>query len=301
MSNILLNLRMLVLILAALLAFNTASATENPILEDHYAEIYGHTVHYQTGGEGPYLLMLHGFTLTGEQWTPFAEDLAKSHALLIVDLPGHGESDPLSTGFSFPGTASLMLGLLDHLGIQKVNAIGHSAGSITLLHMAMQDQERLEAMALVSGGFWLGEAGHQTLVHDDFYALAPEMQTYYRSIHPGGDAQIEAIFEEERKFASQYPTSPTEAVPFVAQFAALDIPVLLLWGDRDTYFPVEVAIELYQTLPQAQLYVVPNQGHVPLWPEWGGDRHVADSFADWMNQFFSSPPVGFNQPLTPGS
>ncbi len=113
------------------------------------SEVDSYTLHYRTSGSGPILLMLHGMTLTGEQWVPFAKDFTDSYTVVIVDLPGHGGSSPLPDAFSFEKSTKLMHGLLDELGAKQVYGIGHSAGGMTLLHMAIQQPERLKAMVIV--------------------------------------------------------------------------------------------------------------------------------------------------------
>ena len=267
----------------------SAMATGQHALADRHANINGRTIHYKIGGQGPALLMLHGFTLTGEQWLPYAEKLTADYTVIVADLPFHGGSSPLDGTFSFKETAHLMEGLLEHLEITRIKGIGHSAGAIVLLYMATQKPELLESMVLVTGGHRLSERGRQLLVNEYFEDLDDELKAYYRSIHPGGDPQIKKIFDLENEMAADFAATITKGDLTWPVLHDIDVPALLVWGDRDKYFPVEVALELYLALPNSRLWVVPGQGHVPLWPEWGGDERVAELFVPAVKQFFEVP------------
>ena len=52
------------------------------------------------------------------------------------------------------------------------------------------------------------------------------------------------------------------------------LPILLIWGDRDYFFPMDIATELYTSLPDARFWVIPAQGHTPLWTFMGGDENA---------------------------
>ena len=60
---------------------------------------------------------------------------------------------------------------------------------------------------------------------------------------------------------------------------------LLVWGDRDPLVPVELAFEIYRAMPDAALWVVPNQEHVPVWETYGGSPEAASIFCPVVLQF----------------
>ncbi len=96
--------------------------------ESHFIEADGIKIHYRTRGEGPVLLLLHGITLSSEQWSPFLDSFAKKYTVIAPDFPGHGKSNRLPAHFGFDKWASLILNMLNQLGIEKIKAIGNSAG-----------------------------------------------------------------------------------------------------------------------------------------------------------------------------
>lgn len=69
--------------------------------------------------------------------------------------------------------------------------------------------------------------------------------------------------------------------------AALPVRTLLVWGNRDPAFPLEIPLELYRALPNAALWVIPGQGHTPLWVDMGGDPGAADRFVEISGDFLA--------------
>lgn len=175
-----------------------------------------------------------------------------------------------------------MFGLLDRLKITKVYGIGHSAGGMTLLHMAGEQPERIEAMTLVAGAHRLSAEGRQLLRQEQFESLDAESKSFYRELHPGGDGQIKRLFVQLRGIADDYQeyTFPPESL------ASIPARTLLIWGDRDEYFSLDIAAELYRALPEAQLWVIPGQGHGALWPTMGGSEDAARLFPSVVTGFF---------------
>ena len=239
----------------------------------------GYTIHYRIGGEGPYLLMLHGFTLTGDQWMPAAAQLSAKYTVIVPDLPGHGGSSPLPGEFSFARTAELIHSLLDSLGVAQISAVGHSGGGMSLLHMAAQQPERFLRMVLVASTPSFGETAREFIREDTFERLDPAVQRYYTNLHPGGKAQVETMYRQYLRLAENTERIDRDILE------NLEIPTLIVWGDRDPFFPVETAMEFYRTLPDAALWIVPWQEHTPLWEDMGGNADATTLFPGMLEQF----------------
>jgi pimeloyl-ACP methyl ester carboxylesterase len=109
-------------------------------------------IHHESRGEGPPLLLLHGFTGTGGDWVHVfdIDALASSFRLIMPDARGHGRSSMSPGNFTFRACARDVLALLDHLGIDRVRAVGTSLGAKTLLHLATDAPSRVDAMVIVS-------------------------------------------------------------------------------------------------------------------------------------------------------
>jgi pimeloyl-ACP methyl ester carboxylesterase len=159
-----------------------------------------------------------------------------------------------------------MLALLDSGDAETIHGIGHSAGAVTLLHLASAQPERIVAMVLVDGAHRMSTHGRELLRNESFDSPDPDTQAFYRGLHPGGKEQIETIFVQMNGLADNYRDSSLSP----EHLSTLPTRTLLVWGDRAPYFPLEIALEMYRALPSAQLWVVPGQAHTPVWESLGG-------------------------------
>jgi pimeloyl-ACP methyl ester carboxylesterase len=239
------------------------SVTPSLPLSEATELVDGIELYYRMGGSGPPLLLLHGFTVTGRQWDPFLDELGKRYTVIVPDLPGLGRSARPTGDFTHREAARLVFGILDALGIERVRGIGHSSGAIMLIHMAIQQPDRMEAMVLVAGAHRLPPDVRQERragAHR-WEKLNPESLACFRQLHPGGDPQIRWVMAQMDSFGDNYvdfDVSPEHLM-------IIGTPTLLVWGDRDANFPVEYALEIYRALPNAALWVLPALGHVALW------------------------------------
>jgi len=226
----------------------------------------GIEMYYETYGEGEPLVLLHGFTGAGSNWTPFLDGLAGAYRLVVPDLRGHGRSTNPSGEFTFRQSALDVFALLDALGVKRFKAIGMSAGAKTLLHMATREPDRVEAMVLVSATPYFPEQARAAMRE-----ITPESRTddewrLVRKWHAYGDEQIVALWRQANAFAADYDDmafTPPRLATIVAR-------TLVVHGDRDPYYPVDLAVEMYTAIARAYLWVIPNGGHGPIFGDVDG-------------------------------
>ena len=124
--------------------------TNDATTTDGSVSVEGAVLHYQLRGAGDPLLLLHGFTGSGDDWRHLfdMDELATRYRLIIPDARGHGRSTNPSGAFSHRQCARDVQALCDHLGVARCKAIGLSLGGNTLLHLATQQPDRVSAMVL---------------------------------------------------------------------------------------------------------------------------------------------------------
>ena len=214
-------------------------------------------------GSGEPLLLLHGFTGSGDDWQHvFAEPLA-GYRLIVPDLRGHGRSTNPSGQFTFADAARDIFALLDQLGIGRVSAIGMSAGANTLLHMATQQPSRIDALIHVSGTPRFPDQARAIMKTMTEEGRSAAEWAEMRARHHQGDDQIRALWRHAREFADDRSDMNFDA----ATLSAITARTLIVHGDRDPLYPVELAVELFRAIPNAALAVVPNGGHGPIFGE----------------------------------
>lgn len=228
------------------------------------AELNGIELYYEITGEGEPLVLLHGFMNSCRAWDPMAEKLAEKYMVVAVDLRGHGHSTNPGGDFTMRQSALDIYALLDLLGIDRFRGMGISAGAVTLLHMATQQPDRVEAMVLVGSGIYYNGPCREQLAETAGREYSEQWWEYYRRMHPGGDEQIRALLRNLGSFTESY-DDLAFTPPHLATIAAR---TLFVHGDRDYCFPASMVEEMYTAVPNAYLWIIPNGGHVPIYGKW---------------------------------
>lgn len=227
-------------------------------------QVNGIDLYFERRGEGTPLLLLHGGGGAGVNWTLIFEQPPSGYQLIVPDFRGHGRSTNPAAAITFKQLALDVFALLDTLQIARVTAIGMSMGAKTLLHMATQQPDRIEAMVLVSATPYFPEATREIMRTIGSASHSDAEWTQMRQWHVRGDAQIQALWEMPRQLADDY-----EDMSFTApSLGRIRARTLIVHGDRDPLYPVTLAMELHAAIPGSHLWVVPNGGHGPIF----GDR-----------------------------
>ncbi|HEY7371299.1 MAG TPA: alpha/beta fold hydrolase [Polyangia bacterium] len=219
----------------------------------------GAELHCELRGAGEPLLLLHGFTGAGGDWKYLfdLDELAGRYRLIIPDARGHGRSTNLSGAFTHRQCADDVLALCDHLGVARCKAIGLSLGGNTLLHLATRDPGRLAAMVLIGAPSYFPAPARAIMRSFTPETRSAEDWAMMRARHVHGDEQIRALWRAAAGFADSY-DDMTFTPPHLATIQAR---TLIVTGDRDPLYPLEIFVEQYRAIPDAALHVVPNAGH----------------------------------------
>jgi pimeloyl-ACP methyl ester carboxylesterase len=213
------------------------------------------TLHHDDRGTGPALLLLHGFGGSRADWRHLfdLDELTDHFRVIAPDLPGHGETGGPCPPQIHRASAAAVRGLLDELGIAECAAIGCSMGGNTLLHVATAEPERLRAMVIAGAT-------------------------------PYFPAQARAAMRQMP--AAAFMADELDDVAFTPpRLATIATPTLIVNGDRDPLYPVELSLELHRAMPRSALWILPAAGHAPIWAEH------APAFAARALAFVAAPPV----------
>lgn len=227
----------------------------------------GRPIYFEVHGTGEPLILLHGFSGSSQDWAAVAAEWRTQFQVIVPDLRGHGRSGILSKSFRHQDAAQDMLALLDHLKVDACKGLGMSCGGNVLLHMATMQPERVKAMVLVSATPYFPAQARPIM--REYPKNLPEQQwEFLRRSHPGGDAQIQALLDSTQAFADSY-DDMSFTPPHLATIRAR---TLIVQGDRDPLYPVELSVEMAKAIPESSLWIVPNGGHGPVigarWPEF---------------------------------
>jgi len=117
-----------------------------------YADLGQFRLHYEEHGGGDPVVFLHGFTLDRRMWYGQAEQFRDDYRVLLLDARGHGLSDAPSTGYGRADRVSDVIAFADVMGLDRFHVVGLSMGGTTALGLALDYQERLNSLTLVSTG-----------------------------------------------------------------------------------------------------------------------------------------------------
>ena len=113
------------------------------------AEVNGTRINYRIGGNGPAIVLLHGYAETGHMWNPLMPLLAKTHTVVVPDLRGAGNSSKPETGYGKKNMAVDIHELVRSLGIRSVSIVGHDIGLMVAYAYAAQYPGEVEKIALM--------------------------------------------------------------------------------------------------------------------------------------------------------
>lgn len=260
-------------------------------MEERRITLHGHEVTYRTEGDGEQVVVLiHGITGSSATWVDVMPALAEHHTVVAPDLLGHGQSAKPAGDYSLGAHASGVRDLLGALGHERATVVGHSLGGGVAMQMAYQFPERCERLVLVSSG-GLGREVHlllraATLPGAEFVlplitaarvaALGDAVGGFLRRIglHAGPDLEemwrgFTSLSDVEARAAFVH-TLRTIVDPAGQRVSALDrlylaaeMPMLLIWGDRDPIIPVAHGEAAAAAAPGSRLVTLPGARHFP--------------------------------------
>ena len=264
--------------------------------DSRFVDINSLQVHYKTAGQGePVLVLLHGFGASVFSWREVMEPLAESLAseigtVIAFDRPAFGLTERPMPGqwegespYSAKAQVELTVGLLDELGVERAILVGNSAGGTIAVLTALTYPQRVQALVLVDAAVY-AHSGSPSLVR--LLASTPQMQR----IGPLVARRIRGWGIDFARSAWHDPSRITAEVwegylkPLQAEnwdralwelmrasdshnlderLAEIRMPCLVITGDDDRIVPMEQSIRLADELPNAELVVIPDCGHIP--------------------------------------
>ncbi|MCK6506758.1 alpha/beta hydrolase [Myxococcota bacterium] len=251
-------------------------------LEERRVALGGRQVRYWTGGEGPPLLLIHGFGGDGLlTWARQVGELSRSHTLIIPDLLWFGQSFGLGVEPSITVQVQTMVDLLDHLRIERVDVAGISYGGFVTLLLQQQHPERTDRVIIVDSPGPVFDAADRQAMLDRLGVSSPEemfvpagpeeVARLIEIVRPGGPAIPPFLLRDIQRahFSRNHEQHRALLGDLVEMEAAFPpgtwrVPErsLVIWGSEDPVFPLQEGQELAQALG-AELVVLEGAAHGP--------------------------------------
>ena len=236
-------------------------------------------LHTETLGQGPDLVLTHGWGLHGGIWQPVIDTLQDRYRLTIIDLPGHGHSPVPAGGFDLNRLSQLMLDAAPENGIW----IGWSLGGMASLNAALHWPQQIDKVVMVA-------AQPQFIQTDDWPYATPANnlaaftdnltqnteQTLKRflGLQVRGTSDEKEMLRGIRDIVDQRPLPQTEALRLSldilntanlrSQLNQLQCPIQFILGERDMLVPIATTKKIQQLIPQARIDIMREAGHTPF-------------------------------------
>ncbi|WP_020414176.1 alpha/beta fold hydrolase [Microbulbifer variabilis] len=282
---------LLILIWLVWIAFFSPSLSRNELSEYSFNQLSlenGFSVNYrEIGPEGhPVLLCFHGGGDSLSAWNDWVKILSEDYHLILVDLPGHGLTDPLPGGTYTPKHfADFIAKFIEAMKLEKFVMIGHSFGGNSVLRYLVEHPDTVEAAILVSPGgyrcdkglemptgmarFVISHWGRHLVSHLGSRGLIRRIlhSKMFYDPHALSETLVERIY-----LLSRYEKNRGTALNLVANASVnfqplndlenIKTPTLFIWGADDQIIPLEVGRYFSDKIPGSQLITYENIGHM---------------------------------------
>ena len=264
----------------------------------HSIRVLDHRWTYLEAGQGPLVVMLHGFTGSKENWLPVMRELARNHRVIAPDLPGWGESERLPDGDYGPDAqVERIAAFLRALGPKPALVVGHSMGGQFLGMLAARHPELVGPVTLMSSAgvkFEQNNFGRAVLAgHNPFEVQTRAQLHRYLGIvftdppfvpWPADEAivrkrRVDVGFEQ--KVLDGIGRGPG-AFALQDELGRIQSPVLLLWCRDDKVIDVSAAAVFAQGLAHSQTALLDDCGHMPMMAQPG-------KVASALRRFIAAP------------
>lgn len=220
-------------------------------------------------GSGPALVLLHGAGDHAGSWSKVAGQLASNYHVIVLDMAGHGTSEPQEGPLPIGTILEGMDGVIQaKVPSHRVILVGNSLGAWMAIYYAQQHPERVERVVAVDGGAIRGE--RPDLV--DLPRNREEAARLFDAVlDPGSQHPAGFILDDIVRLARDGPIGRMAEVgaPEMSRYlldgrlGELKTPVDILWGESDRLIPLHYAQRMEDEIPASRLTTIPRCGHVP--------------------------------------
>jgi pimeloyl-ACP methyl ester carboxylesterase len=253
-----------------------------------FALIDGARIHYQEAGpaDAPAIILIHGFTAFNLVWSEVLLPIsAAGFRVIAPDLLGHGFTEkPKGGEYTIESQARMVIGLMEHLGIESATLVGNSYGGAIAAICALDYSARVARLVLV-GAVINDDAKNQFLLRVARAPLVGDIVTpllmdsnmiIRRRLKKIHSEFAHLLFDEKRLQARHLPLRAAstqrailrtlrrwKAERIEREAHQITQPTLLIWGEQDTETPLRLGRRLNELIPDSRLIVFRPCGHLP--------------------------------------
>ena len=287
-------------VLVVMMALSAACASDRPPIPTWFdsiqrmpvktIEVKGQRVAYLDAGQGPPVILVHGFGGSLWQWEYQQGSLSASHRLITLDMLGSGWSDKPDIRYTPDELVQFFAGFMDAMGIRRATLVGNSMGGGLVIAMAVAYPDRVDRVVLISGlpdhimdkltspmmrramesrvPIWLIRLGNW------FAGKGVTRQVLTEMVHDEAlltDLVIERSHRNRQRPGLIRPLMTTVRNlslwedGYARRISEIRNPTLIIWGQHDKLFAPQVGEDLHRRIAGSRFVQIPDAGHIPQW------------------------------------
>lgn len=245
-------------------------------------EIGGLTMSYlERAGQGETIVLIHGFGANKDNWMRFVRDIPAEYRVVAFDMPGHGDNSKLEDKtYSIDYFADSLARAADALGLSRFHIAGNSMGGYISIVYAARNPQRVITMCLLDNAGLTSLSPQPsdlqlaimrgqnplTPASEEEYSTLLEYAFYKKPFIPWPITSVlarQAIASNgfNQKMWNDLNAEPADVSSLLP---GIDLPVLVIWGDRDRILHVSTTEILTRLLPDSETIIMKDCGHLPM-------------------------------------
>ena len=231
---------------------------------------------YRIAGEGPPLVLLHGFLCDSRVWRQQLTALSDRFKVIAWDAPGAGSSWDPPLEFGITDWARCLAEFLTALGVDRAHLLGLSWGGLLAQEFYRLYPERIQRLVLADTyAGWKGSLPidacdkrlarcmqESALPPDEFVRRWVPMEFFTEAVTPALAQEMSEVVADFHPQAFRLMAKSLAETDTTSLLSKIDVPTLLLWGEGDRRSPPSVAAEFQRAIPSAELAIIRGAGHV---------------------------------------
>ncbi len=227
---------------------------------------------WERQGSGPDIVLVHGFLGSGKIFEPLTEHLARNFSVTTIDLPGFGGSYDVTVPATVEDLSHMVAETIELSGLMSCSILGHSLGAMIALEISLQRPELLKKMVLyggcpdgyLPGRFETNQDSIEKIRSQGIETVAGDIaaQWFQRGKHDPMYPLAKAAGNHSNELGAIAHLKTWDHWKARARLGEVQAPTLIICGDCDRSTHPDLSIEMWKKIPDSQLFIAPNAGHV---------------------------------------
>ena len=249
-------------------------------MKENWANIDGLKIRYLESGKDHdnHVLFIHGLGSSADVWLNIPDAMSSNFHVISLDLPGFGVSDKPQIDYTLEKFTEILTNFINQIGINngKTSIVGHSLGGYIAAEITIKNKHLIKKLVLIDSSGMLEEP-------------TPLLKKYFEvAMNPSEDS-VKKVFEEmladptkvsskvigifisrmnlpnsKHAFQSTLENSTNTQIGLSRLKLIDDVPILILWGEKDSAIPLTHSQKFKDTLKNSQISIIPDTGHAPF-------------------------------------